>query len=326
MFRLILAELNRLRSRRFVQVAALLTVLVMAAFQLITNDALSGPSAAEEQQGQEYYQQAHDDWEAQHDEFIKQCTDAGYGDEAACEDQYAQAEPSPDMYVSTQATFADMGPFGVTIGVYLAALVLFLIGASFIGAEYTTGSLSNWLTFIPQRWKVFTSKLVAVVAGGVVMMAVLLGLVVGSTALLAVIHGQPVEDAGETLRMAVCALILGAALPLVGFCLALLTRHTAAAIGVLLGYLLLSLVRSIAGQFVPWLQKLAPFTPETNIAAVLNNGTSYTVNTPIQTAQGASYDTAQLTVSFAQGSLYWAAVALLFIAVSLWVFERRDVT
>lgn len=325
MIRLILAELNRLRSRRFVQLAMIVTVLVMAAFQLITNDALAGPSDQEVQQGQTYFQQAHDEWAGQHDTFLQQCTDAGYPEDQ-CESQYAQSEPKAEQYVVPQASFAEMAPFAVTVGVYLGALVLFLVGASFIGAEYTTGSLANWLTFIPQRWKVFTSKLVAVVAGGVVLMAGLLALVVGSTALLATIHGQPVEGFGDSLAMAGRSLILGAVLPLVGFCLALLTRHTAAAIGVLLGYLLLSFVRTIASQSVPWMQKITPWTPEANINTVLNNGHTYSVNTPVQSAQGVSYDTVEHTISMTQGGLYWAAVALLFVAVSLWVFERRDVT
>ena len=325
MIRLILAELNRLRSRRFVQVAMIVTVLVMAAFQLITNAALAGPSDQEVQQGQQYYQQAHDDWAGQHDQFLQQCTDAGYPEEQ-CEDQYAQSEPAEDQFVSPQSTFSDMASFAITMAVYLGSLVLFLLGASFIGAEYTTGSLANWLTFIPQRWKVFTSKLVAVVAGGVVLMAGLLALVIGSTALLATIHGQPVEGIGTALTMGARSLILGAALPLVGFCLALLTRHTAAAIGVMLGYLLLSFVRTVAGNVVPWMQKITPWTPEANISTILNNGHTYSVNTPVQTAQGVSYDTVEHTISMTQGSLYWAAVALLFVAVSLWVFERRDVT
>lgn len=325
MIRLILAELNRLRSRRFMQIAMVVTVLVLAAFQLITNDALAGPSAEQTSKGQQFYQEAHDNWEGQHDQFIQQCTDAGYPEDQ-CEDQYQQSEPTEEEFVQPQSSFEEMAPFAVTITVYLGALVLFLVGASFVGAEYTTGSLANWLTFIPQRWKVFTSKLVAVVLGGVALMAVLLALAVGSTALLAALHGAPMEGLSDTLTMGARSLILGAVLPLVGFCLALLTRHTAAAIGVLLGYLLLSFVRSVAGNFVPWMQKITPWTPEANVSAILNNGSTYSVNTPVQTAQGVSYDTVEHSISMTQAGLYWAAVALLFVAVSLWIFERRDVT
>ena len=47
---------------------------------------------------------------------------------------------------------------------YLTGLVAFLVAASFVGAEFTTGSLANWLTFVPRRSTVFVSKLTVVAA------------------------------------------------------------------------------------------------------------------------------------------------------------------
>ena len=38
-----------------------------------------------------------------------------------------------------------------------------MIAASFIGAEYSSGSIANWLTFVPRRGRVFWSKLLTMI-------------------------------------------------------------------------------------------------------------------------------------------------------------------
>ena len=47
----------------------------------------------------------------------------------------------------------------MSFAVYLGGMALFVVMASFIGAEVTTGSLANWLTFVPHRATVLASKL-----------------------------------------------------------------------------------------------------------------------------------------------------------------------
>ena len=68
----------------------------------------------------------------------------------------------------------------------------FLVGASFIGAEYSTGSLANWLTFVPQRLKVYGSKVIAVVLA--------LGRCVGAVAVLR--HARSVALRTQVARQA----------------------------------------------------------------------------------------------------------------------------
>ena len=38
-----------------------------------------------------------------------------------------------------------------------------MIAGSFIGAEFTSGSISNWLSFVPRRIPVFVSKLFTII-------------------------------------------------------------------------------------------------------------------------------------------------------------------
>ena len=73
MIRLLWAELNRLRSRRFTLIALLAVFLALAAFQLVVNDEVTPPSAAEQARYQALYEEAHRDWVANHQAYEQQC-------------------------------------------------------------------------------------------------------------------------------------------------------------------------------------------------------------------------------------------------------------
>lgn len=79
----------------------------------------------------------------------------------------------------------------LSFGVYLGAMVLFVALASFIGAEATSGSLANWLTFVPDRNVVLGSKLAVAAVFSVLVGAATGLLTIGSSAVLAAVHGQP---------------------------------------------------------------------------------------------------------------------------------------
>ena len=70
--------------------------------------------------------------------------------------------PSPDEMRATLR----VGMEACAIVTSLAALML---GATFVGAEIATGSLSQWLTFSPNRHKVYASKLLVALFGGLVL-------------------------------------------------------------------------------------------------------------------------------------------------------------
>jgi ABC-2 type transport system permease protein len=62
-----------------------------------------------------------------------------------------------------------------TNGLFYAFLA-FLLGASFVAAEFSTGSLGNWLTFQPRRLRVGLSKLAAAAGGGLLVAGAGLGM------------------------------------------------------------------------------------------------------------------------------------------------------
>lgn len=319
---LALVELKRLRSRRVALVGAVLVLLAVGLFQLVVADEVTPPSAADVTQQQQYYEQAHQDWAKNHEAQEKLCLEQG-GTAADC----TQYEPTPADYSLTATPFADIAPVAVQLSAYVTLLAAFFVGASFIGAEYSTGSLANWLTFVPQRLKVYGSKLVAVVLasalGGAVANFSMLGLV----ALLTRVNGGALtgfgavaDDAGRAVPVAVLAGVAG-------FVFALLTRHTVAALGIALGYLVVSAVlgtvSSNANGPLGW---LPPWLPENNLAAFLEHGTTYQQYVETVTASGTSGDSIEKHISFGHSAAYWAVLAVVAIVAGAAVFRRRDVT
>ena len=130
---------------------------------------------------------------------------------------------------------------------------------------------------MPRRIPVFVSKLFTITVFSALFSAACAALTLGAAVILAGIHDVPVEQIGKLTALGARGLIPAVALAAVGFCVGLLARHTAAAIGVLLGYLVLWFVRNGPLSQLAWAQRLTPWTPEGNLSAVVGNGSTYEV-------------------------------------------------
>ena len=161
--------------------------------------------------------------------------------------------------------------------IYLVALTALMVAGSFIGAEYSSGSIANWLSFIPRRGRVFASKLVTVAAFSALLSAVATGLALTAALVLARTYDISVARVGAELGMLGRGVLVAVALGILGFCIGTIGRHTAAAIGALLGYLFVWFVRNAILSEAAWAQRLTPWTPEANLAAVVNPGHEYFV-------------------------------------------------
>jgi ABC-2 type transport system permease protein len=322
LLRLVLAELGRLRSRRVVLFAALVVLAGIGLFQLAVNDELTPPSPTEVTQQRQYYEQAHQQWEQSHAEEEAACHDEG-GSASDC----AEPEPTPADYALTASTFADVAPSAVQLSAYITLLAAFLVGASFIGAEYSTGSLANWLTFVPQRLKVYAAKLLAVVLasalGGAVANFVMVGLVV----LLTRLHGGSLAGLGDVAETAGRAVPVAVLAGVAGFVFALLTRHTVAALGIALGYVVVSaVIGGLAANADGPLGWLPPWLPENNLAAFLQHGSTYVQYVQTVTESGASGDSIEKHLTFGHSAVYWLVLLVVAVACGALVFRRRDVT
>lgn len=319
MIRLIRAELNRLRSRRFTLFALLAVFLALAAFQLVVNDEVTPPSAAEQARSQAQYEEAHRAWVEDHDAYVQECQQSNPPEKCV------YPEPQLSDFGGT-SSFRDVATISLTLAMYLAGLVTYLVAGSYIGAEYSSGSIANWLTFIPRRGRVFTSKMIVVLGFGALTSVLASALVLAAAVGLVRIHGGQVSGLSQLAQTGGRGTAVAVALAAVGFCVGLLSRHTAAAIGVLLGYLFIWFVRvGLLGE-LSFAQRLTPWSPEGNLQAIVENGHKYFVPIRRLTAEGEVVDSVERTISLAHGIGYWAALLVVVVVGALLVFRRRDVT
>ncbi|HET9650061.1 MAG TPA: hypothetical protein VFP34_17785 [Microlunatus sp.] len=321
MIRLIGAELNRLASRRLSLVLAAAVVVVVALFQVAVAQAVAPPSAAQVAVARQGFEQDRQQWQQNHEQWQQQCLDQG-GSEAEC----VIPEPSEADYGLAPTPYGDIVGAGVTFAVVMAMLAAYVISASFMGAEYSTGSLGNWLTFVPRRERVYAAKVVALVIGSGALGALAGLLMVGGAAIVTSVQGQPLTGIGGVTAAAARGVPVVVFAALMGFGIALLTRHTVAALGALLGYGLLVLGLSIVSYLVPVLSLLKRWQLETNILAFVNHGHAYQVVERVISAEGVSLQAASRTLAFAPAGTYLAAVLVVMLAIALLVFRGRDVT
>ena len=220
------------------------------------------------------------------------------------------------------------GP-GVGVVAVLTALLL-LMGTTFAGHDWNTGSMSNQLLFEPRRGRVWAAKALAVtlVALGVaaaVSTAYWLGV-------WGVMHarGLPVADGAlaDSLAFGLRGAAFAAAAALGGFALTTLFRSTVATIGVLFA------VSVAGGLFVAMLGISEHWQPQKNVAAIVKNGTTYYRDVPDscftgrgqqrEPAEGSRCDqTVALPASAGVG--YYGAALVVAMGASTASFRRRDV-
>lgn len=327
-------ELRRLWWRRLTK-AALVAIVVFSGFTVYNAYQQSTPETLA--QAVDNYAQMSRDLEAQRadlPQMIAECKkseaaerlnqpDANFG----C-DSMAQGMQMPTL---EQMGVVPPVAEGVTatlakISVYLYAFLAFMLGASLIGAEFSTGAFGTWLTFQPRRVRVAASKLLSAVGGGVLLSALGLGLTWLGAWMIAQINrpdstlklppAAALDESLPHLLLRCVAIVVLAAVA--GAALALVVRHTAAVVGFLLGYAVIGeLILGSAfqqGRLQPWLFS-------TNIRAFIDRGTTYYA----ESCTGTSCQYTEHTLSYTHGWVYLLVAGLITVVVSLLVFRRRDV-
>lgn len=209
--------------------------------------------------------------------------------------------------------------------VVVLTMLLVLLGTTFVGHDWNSGSMSNQLLFEPRRARVWAAKGAVVLLIGLVVA----GLVLGAfwTCLWWVADHRGLEVADGTMREAYQQALRGALLAafagLGGYALTMLFRSTVATLGVLFAV-------AIAGPLFitmlgfPGHQRLMP---QNNVAAVLFEGVKLTdfsrpdcfTNGPVPAER------CVVRISTAGGSGYFGGLLLLAGVPSLLSFRRRDV-
>ncbi|ADB30167.1 hypothetical protein Kfla_1063 [Kribbella flavida DSM 17836] len=328
MIRLTGVELRRLVARRLVMlgVGAVLavTVLMLAATWWNARPL----SAADQERNRVQFEQAHKDWVANHEKYEKDCRDnyASMPDPKPTVDEMCNnPEPALEQWGKPQTVFTEVMPELLLGSSYLLAFAAFLIGASFVGAEFSSGSIGNWLTFEPRRLRVYGSKLLGVAIGMVPVAVATLALLLVGTYLIVADLGSTAGTTGEVwgnlAETSVRAGLLTAVAGALGGVLGLLLRHTAAAIGLVMGYAVL-----VEGVFGSILQSAQPWLARVNFDAWVMHGTTYYVQSCKSTPEGYyNCESVEKALSFEHGAWYLGIVAVVLITLGGLVFRRRDV-
>jgi ABC-2 type transport system permease protein len=189
-------------------------------------------------------------------------------------------------------------------------VLLAVLAASFVGAEWHAGTITTLLTWEPRRVRVFLAKLVTAAAFAFVAFLVVQAVIAAALLPAALVRGTTSGADAEWLRSIVGLELRAAAVAAMAatmsLALASLGRNTAAALGVGFGYftVLEPLLRGLRPGWQPWF--------------LFDNVATFLLAEPPELAGPGRSPTAAALVLAA----YAGAVALVAVAA----FRRRDVT
>lgn len=325
MTRLLRAELARLFSRRMFRLltlalfAGLLTVAVKTAVSSNHDLAAAHARAA---------RQAAHIRATMPEELKAACAGHGPTGPGATPGLGAGPECPPlptaaQLFQDPRFSFAASGRDMVNGAVIVVALLGLVLGASAVGAEWAAGTFGALLTWEPRRLRVAAAKLFAAVGVMLLVGVLAIGFEIGAGLLIAATSGtlQHVTTGfvtSLTLR-GLRGLGLISLLAAVGAAIAGISRHTAAALGLAVGYLVAfeMVLRGLRPQWERWL-----FSD--NAAAILNGKTTLP-GASIHEGAGVFTGNAVFTLSATRGAVYLTLVVLGLLAVTSATLIRRDV-
>jgi len=246
------------------------------------------------------------------------------------------SEPGPDpnnpcifyapnaqqFYADPRFSFAHNATHLVIASVALASLLGFVVGAGFIGAEWTAGTFPLLLTWEPRRLRVLFAKLTVLMATFVVVGAVSTLIILAGGWVVAATRGTTAgmtdfvrhELMWYSLRgLALTALLSGAGAAIAG-----LTRHTSAALVGAIAYLVVVelTLRQLHPQWVRWFLT-------TNAGALLGGWVSVDIPQRVQ-AFGFS-PLKQFVLHADRAAVYLVVLFVLVVAAWAVVLVRQDV-
>ena len=330
---LLRAELRRFRSRRFLQVLLGLCVLGWIVATIIALTQFGVPDDGDRADARAEINQIVADQAifreqclADPEEFMGGPVPEDVPLDEICGTPMTAADFRVEDFIS-KAPFdlANNGTEGALVFAAAAAVVAFIVGATWIGAEWSSRSLVALLFWVPQRMKVMATKITVLVLGaalfgvvaqaGWLLMAWILRSAVGTDDPL------PAGFWSELFAAQGRSVLLTVLIALLGFGLTNLVRNTGAALGV--GFVYFAVVETALRGFQPsW----EPWLLSTNAAGLIVPGglevpdyENLTVS-PEGFAEPSIYLLGNL-----QAGMYLASVVAVIIAVGVVLFARRDV-
>ncbi|GAA2241934.1 hypothetical protein GCM10010401_13480 [Rarobacter faecitabidus] len=224
----------------------------------------------------------------------------------------------------TRATYEDLAVGAFPAMASFFAIFSFIAGVSFITAEFSSGSISNWLTFEPRRMRVFFSKLSALLIATGVIGAINLSVSALALRFISAINGSLGDDPGKIDRIVLQEggrWLLGALMAVaIGFAIGTLLRSASLAGGVTVLFIIIDLMATnMARDF--WRITVTPRLQAWFMGdyMYINYDECYTAN-----AMGQECTPIEHHLTQAQGGWYLLACAAVIVTAALLVFRRRD--
>ncbi|WP_117209684.1 ABC transporter permease subunit [Allorhizocola rhizosphaerae] len=325
---LVKAENRRLFKRRMTKWSLVIGVLILAAIfaGIFFSHQKSTPQAiaAAEAQAEQQYQQAIKDWETR--------------DKALCESSGRPAEtcvpPQREWFQGEHLlppSFSFKGAFGDLLIIWAAimAMIAFLIGATFVGAEWSSGAMMNLLTWRPKRMSVLGTKLGVLLGGMTIVGVVTFALWTGGLWLTGQYRGDTNGMTSGTWQSFGLSGLRGIGMILLfatlGFTIASIGRHTALAMGLAIGVIVvgqigLSIVLQIA-RVAYAEQYLIPV----HMTAWLNKQITLTDYSGSVSCGPNGCDAPQKVLTYTDSGLLGLGLALVIAAIAFWSIRRRDI-
>jgi ABC-type transport system involved in multi-copper enzyme maturation permease subunit len=320
---LLTAEARRFRRRRLIRNLFLLGIIGYVATSIVLFTQFEKPGEEGLRAAQQRLDQLVAEQTRYHDQCIKETPPDGM-----TVDDYCGPVPTGDdfgdvsNFLPRQAFVLEHGlrDLAQVFGVAFAALA-FLIGATWIGAEWSSKNLASWLTWDPRRLRVMAAKVtvlsvVAAVSAALVQLAwwgtgYLLASTRGVTDVPADFWGEQWAMQGRLVAYAVLAAVGG-------FALANLTHNTGAAFGIAFIYIagVETAVRLLEPAWQRWLLS------ESSLGFIDPKG--WTIEWfDEESFQGQPH---LIFLSHWGSGLTLAAVVGVVLVVGVALFKRRDLT
>ncbi len=322
--RLLFVELNRFRMRRaivlMVLAAALLTALIGGATLWDTRP-LSDADVAQAQA-----QVDRDTKSEGTQRELRRCTknpERYGGPETTAEQCEEMILPQLDWYLQRPQLALDRVRDDAGLGaLLLVAGIMVIIGTTFAGADWATGSMSNQLIFETRRSRVWLAKGGAVLIGTAIATAVIMTAFWAAIFLAAELRGISTgATVQESIRWTVGRGVLLAGLGATGaYALTMLLRHTVGTVAVLFAY-------AIGGTAIidalPF-QGVGRWSVGNNVFAWLKDGYEY-YDSSLPCGGGPDGCNQMVRMGLDQGASYLGVVLALVLVCSVLLFRRRDI-
>lgn len=323
---LLRSELHRFRSRRFIQVVL---ALALAGWVVATGIALTQHGTPGSDEIARAEQQIAADL-AMGEQYRQEClaqadVPPGTSPEDFCGREQTREDFELAWYLDTAPfDLASSGATGALAFAGIAAVVAALIGATWIGAEWSTRSLVALLFWVPRRMQVMTAKLVVLTGAaaliGVVAQAAWLAMAGVLRTFVGLDAELPAGFWSDLLQAQARGVLLTVLAALLAFGLTNLVRNTGAALGIAFVYLVIveNLVRGMRPLWQPWLLS------ENALALVQQGGSTIYVYDG-QPDRNGMVEPIEYYLGHLQAGVLLGVVTLVVVGIGAVLFVKRDI-